>query len=601
VWGEVGVMGQIIRAQRMDENGNRHWAPEGIQVFSPDGGLPLLVPDGAGGAIIAWTDYSGSDDNIKAQRVNSAGSLLWATDGVFVCSTALDQGIVGMVSDGSGGAIIIWSHSDGFTDLYAQKIDSSGVVQWAPGGVALCTAEYDQASARCVSDGVGGAIAAWIDYRATSGGTIVTDIYAQRISSTGVVQWTPDGVGICTFDRTQHDPDLILTASGGAIITWHDARAVGNVDIYAQCVDAGGVTQWAVDGVPVVAKSGSQTRPRIARDGSGGAIIAWMDGAAATDIYAQRLNSSGAIQWAASGVPICTADDFQSNIHIIFDGTDAALISWMDERSDWPDLFAQKISSNGAVQWPVDGVAVTAADYRQMAYSTRPQHLISDGAGGAFLVWTDDRDDVHGQEAVYAQRFGDGIGPVATLLQSFHASTLSNGIEIFWRLSEAGPGCSFNVYRRTASSQEYLALHGQINELNDLSYSFVDETCESGIAYVYLVEASDIDGTVVLFETEPISAPAVPAPMLGQNYPNPFNPATTISFTLPASSHVTLSIFGVDGKRVARLADRVFDSGKSEVRWNGLDEDGNPVSTGIYYCRLESGKTVVSRKMVLIR
>lgn len=600
VWGNYGGMGQAIKVQRMDDTGNRYWDPAGVTIFSTDGGMPLLVPDGSGGAIVAWTDYSGSDDNIKAQRIDSTGNPLWTIDGVFVCSSALDQKIVGTVTDGAGGAIIVWSHNDGFFDLYAQRIDGSGTPQWTAGGVALCTAAYDQISARCVADGSGGIIVAWHDERARIPGTIKSDIYAQRISSAGVPQWTADGVGVCTIEGNQFAPDLIPAGAGGAIITWDDNRAVGNPDIYAQYIDAGGAPQWTADGVPIAAKSGSQTNPRIAQDGLGGAFIAWMDGAAGTDIYAQRIHASGTAQWPAAGIPVCTAVNFQSNIHMIFDGIDAVLLTWADERSDWPDLYAQKVALTGAVQWTVDGVSVSSAAYRQMAPSTRPQHLISDGAGGAFLVWTDDRNNPYGEELVYAQRFGDGIAPVATQLKSFRATAVPNGIEICWSISEAGPDCSFTVHRRNAGSREYCELAGPVNAVAELSYSFKDQTCAAGGTYVYRVEATDKDGTSILFETEPVSAP-VSALVLNQNYPNPFYPATTISFTLPAASHVTLSVFTVDGKRIACLADRVFDSGTSEIIWNGIDDTGNAVSGGIYYYRLRSSKTVITRKMVLLR
>ena len=73
---------------------------------------------------------------------------------------------------------------------------------------------------------------------------------------------------------------------------------------------------------------------------------------------------------------------------------------------------------------------------------------------------------------------------------------------------------------------------------------------------------------------------------LVQNYPNPFNPSTTISFTLPQQSKVKLTVFDIQGREVMILQDNVKASGNYEVQWEGMDQSGNQVSTGVYFCRL---------------
>jgi len=94
-----------------------------------------------------------------------------------------------------------------------------------------------------VSDGSGDTIITWEDYR---GGTHY-DIYAQRVNPSGVPQWTANGIAVCTAFDDQYDPAIINDGSGGAIITWEDWRT-GSPDIYAQRVDPAGVPQWAANG-----------------------------------------------------------------------------------------------------------------------------------------------------------------------------------------------------------------------------------------------------------------------------------------------------------------------------------------------------------------
>ena len=160
------------------------------------------------------------------------------------------------------------------------------------------------------SDGSGGAIITWMDYRS---GTY--DICAQSINASGVVLWTADGVPISTAAGDQLNPTITSDGSGGAIITWMDYRS-GTYDIYAQSINASGVVLWTADGVPISTAAGDQLNPTIISDGSGGAIITWEDYRSGTyDIYAQRINASGAVQWTADGVPISTAagDQLVSN------------------------------------------------------------------------------------------------------------------------------------------------------------------------------------------------------------------------------------------------------------------------------------------------
>lgn len=85
------------------------------------------------------------------------------------------------------------------------------------------------------------------------------------------------------------------------------------------------------------------------------------------------------------------------------------------------------------------------------------------------------------------------------------------------------------------------------------------------------------------------------------NVPNPFNPATEIRFTLAVTMPVRLSVHELTGRRVAVLADRVFDAGEQVVVWRGRDGDGRPVPSGRYVAVLEAAGMRVSRGLTLLR
>ena len=106
-----------------------------------------------------------------------------------------------------------------------------------------------------------------------------------------------------------------------------------------------------------------------------------------------------------------------------------------------------------------------------------------------------------------------------------------------------------------------------------------------------------IDSTVALD-----GAAALPeAFALHANFPNPFNPITTIRFDLPASVELSVAVYDILGREVARLAAGKIEAGYRQVIWNGRDEAGRPAPSGVYITRLVTPQFSKSIKMVLLR
>ncbi len=89
--------------------------------------------------------------------------------------------------------------------------------------------------------------------------------------------------------------------------------------------------------------------------------------------------------------------------------------------------------------------------------------------------------------------------------------------------------------------------------------------------------------------------------ILGQNYPNPFNPSTTIDFTLPVRSHVTIDVLNILGQKVTNLLDEVRPAGTHSVTWNGRDGGNQTVAAGIYFYRLQVDDRSLTKKMLLLK
>ncbi len=122
---------------------------------------------------------------------------------------------------------------------------------------------------------------------------------------------------------------------------------------------------------------------------------------------------------------------------------------------------------------------------------------------------------------------------------------------------------------------------------------------QPGIIFSNLRLLAPLDSNVAQKEENILQTPA--EPYLYQNYPNPFNPTTTIMFYLPETQAVRLEIFDLQGKGVAQLLDAVVAAGRHEIIWEGSDNSGHRVASGVYWYRLQAGKTIKSNKMVIAK
>jgi len=109
----------------------------------------------------------------------------------------------------------------------------------------------------------------------------------------------------------------------------------------------------------------------------------------------------------------------------------------------------------------------------------------------------------------------------------------------------------------------------------------------------------DLAGQLTAVEERPAAVP--PSFALGQNYPNPFNGATAIHFSLAAPGAVDLGVYDLAGQKVATLAQGARQAGEHAVRWNGADDRGRELASGIYLYRLRTFAHEQTKKLLLLR
>jgi predicted lipoprotein with Yx(FWY)xxD motif len=355
--------------------------------------------------VYTWSDTRNGDRDVWVQKMDSNGNEMWNIGGVLVNGEINRQEDPVVIHTGNGEVIIAWVdfRNEDAGDVYAQKLDANGNLQWDAAGVPLCLADDIQITLNIIHDENGGAFIIWLDHRNTGG----NDIYGIHILANGTIAsgWSIDGNPISTASGSQNQHTFWEDGSGGGILAWHDERNANDENIYVQRISSDGNLLWDPNGILLCNATGIQESPKMAPDGTGSFIFSWRDkrGDLFGDIYAQRVDISGNLLWT-SEIVVYAGDGVQRNARITKASDTGAIVVWEDGRNEiageLKDIYAQKISTGGTLQWNVDGVSVAVANYDQI----NPR-LIGDNSGGAWIIWEDGRIEDHPWGDIYIQHF----------------------------------------------------------------------------------------------------------------------------------------------------------------------------------------------------
>jgi len=204
------------------------------------------------------------------------------------------------------------------------------------------------------------------------------------------------------------------------------------------------------------------------------------------------------------------------------------------------------------------------------------------------------------------------ITAINSALKSFSISVGSEGVILEWSLKDTGPIKGFNIYRSTSDSTGFVKINNKLIEIispyeTTISLYYSDHSIvQSGLTYYYKLEQINIGGGKVLYGPKSIFVEkgtlGIPLKYnLSQCYPNPFNPSTTIKFAIPRKSHVIIEVFNLLGQNVATLLDEEKLPGYYKAIWDGKDNHGLPLSSGLYFYRIKTKNYSNTKKMILIR
>ena len=624
------------------------WMSGGLPVCTEAGTqvYPAIIEDGLGGTIIAWRDDRTGAMSIYAQMLDSDSNRLWTSSGVACDAVSIAHSAPRLISDGYGGAIVTWR--DGRTidyNIYAQRLDVSGSILWGSSAVVVCGAAGHQYYPEIVTDGIHGAIITWQDNRVTD-----NDIYVQKLDPNGTRLWGTNGILICTLSGYQIKPQITTDEAGGAIIAWEDAR-YGDGDLFIQHIDTDGITQWATGGTSLCTNSPEQqTSPSIVSDGDGGAVVAWVDYRDGTysDIFAQRMERNGL--W---GYPSPNITDIQD---VGGDQGGQVVVVWQASRLDsggpkdtdrytiWrglPSAMVEQLVTGGKIDLDrpqaVPGSDGSRYYFKEVGGTTYGWEYIgeepADGSAAYFFLVptlydsSATTDGIH-DFMVIAHRSAlfweskpvegysvDNLPPSQPSGTQAEQSFDPEGLTLTWDANTEIDLLQYNIYRNDPDDPTMSRIPGGAGAAS--SYLFLASTEETAYfdrewrwysGFSYKITAVDRNGNESLPDSIGSSditdddLPGTPAAnYLSQNYPNPFNPVTTIQFGLKESSAVTLKIYDVSGRLVRALVSGRLEPGIYNESWDGTDDRGHGVASGVYFYSLRTGSFTDRKKMVIAR
>jgi hypothetical protein len=316
-----------------------------------------------------------------------------------------------LAPDGSGGFYVLWTDSRNYLttedDLFMQRILASGDIApgWPLAGLVICDTVRDQRGLDLISDGVGGAIATWNDFRSQAAGTS-SDLYAQRVRPDGSITpgWQRQGSPVTRAPDIQWSlerPGLASDGAEGAYCVWESHQfftTPQRLDVGIQRLTGAGVPApgWPQDGRVLCSAFEHQRLPIVASDGAGGAFAAWIDYRNLPNEYERfrqgeafgtrvRADGSDAPGWtpggqllhSARGRPDALIPDGFGGVYVV--------LAFPTGDSQGESLFvAQRLTASGApaLGWPAEGVTLCDALGRRNLGPSR-----SDGLGGLLTSW----------------------------------------------------------------------------------------------------------------------------------------------------------------------------------------------------------------------
>jgi hypothetical protein len=473
-------------------------------------------------------------DDVYLVKFDINGSMLWSKS-IGGAGVDIARSVI-KTSDG-GYAVAGYTNSFGALgdDFLVIKLDNQYNLQWS----RIIGGPYSDLLYGFIQTPDSGFVCAGMTESYGAGGQ---DVFLVKLNSAGNLQWSK------TFGGAQWDRALFVinSADGGFAVTGLTySFGEGNSDVFLAKFSGNGTLQWS----KTVGGIGSDEAFGLTQSSDGGfATSGWsnsLNQGAGYDCYITRFDANGNFQWDKAIV----GNFWDNGNSIIATPDNGYIIAGRSIVSNWYDCYFAKLNGNGNILW-----------------NKKTDHPETDVLN-SMIKTTDNKFVAVGRTNSLGSGNFDGLimkieenSELCGNYVTHDTTTLSGGVA-------GNPSFIFNTVTPI---------------VNSVSPSIISGGILTNVCSIVNISGqnNEIPERYVLY----------------QNYPNPFNPSTKISYELPVSGNLKLTIYNTIGQTVVELVNTIQNAGRHEVEWNAAG-----FTSGVYFYRLEAGSFIEAKKMLMIK
>lgn len=624
-WDSYGaVWGEFL--QHLNARGEAVLVTGGLEIRSTLGVPQNLAPDGSGGVIVLSAKYPATEPGgaLWASRLTSGGVLEWSIQIASVkgqlfgpCKMIVEPSCTTFTA-----AWFAWG-----TDANAigtQRFDVSGNVLWDPSGPTAISEQYIEGLESLVVDDHGGD---WIGVTdRDSSVSPVVNIHVQHVDVGGAPTWLTRGVLVHASSAVEFGVSLVSDGDNGVYLAWH-SQVPGNSWASVQHMRSDGSLGFGVDGRPVPEPADEFTGyPMLARAPGGRAFVAW-SGSPTRGVTLnglQQLDTTGTWSWPSPYV-VASPDRMTVDSWGLFPNVDGG-VTLFANASSLDLMSAQRFASDGHRLWgdaaPIIMSIPAGLDHYEYSF---PGQLLPNGDGGVTMLYSDRRgySDTFHVRAQHLDPYGR-LGDTAPAILSLQDVPDDHGgfLQVHWRASSlqgdsAMSTTMYQVLRRQPGAHDPIdSVVGELTATNDTEYAAIVPTLGDSLSSTsrpttLLIRAQDATGrTWVSLPDSAHSVANLASLGVGPGHdllsldppePSPASARARIRYSLPMSGLMSLALYDLAGRRVRTLIRGEQAEGQHAETIELVDVNGERLSAGLYFMRLEVPGGELRRNLVVIR
>lgn len=648
-----------IRIQKFSSDFNALWAENGLVITDNNNSNRSVSISENSSAFLGLCWVEGEEYNtihhVKAQMLSASGEMQWPVGGITLCNGGQELPLPIVFAGANQTGYVWYVEEDSQHRLKYQILNSSGQPQLSPDGAILSS----QMGGHCrIGDSLvlgERFLTLWADFRPGNYGIYYQLSDAQLntyMEESGSRLYPPSSAGP-SFHQA-------INMNNGNVAVLYSLYANNNSTYYIQVIEPAGYPHYPDFGIAL--GQFPNYAPNMSVDGND-FYLTWMvypsDGQPNYLIKGQRY-VNGQPAWEIGGHTIAISGEFSSvrvmGRYFVWRADGASKVKLVDESGNsapgWGTEYLD-IFENGGSNWlnmglvgddlllylntSIDAYSLTAqviTPQGEKPWGPNGVPLISNPEGPYILkaIYGESSSCVYqtygADRKLYVQKLDENgnklFGENGVQLSSPGTTTqfpslyqnVNGWYSICWA-SNQNSDTGYDIYYRSVSpqgvpssdgpnilcsaplSQNYLRLTGQGNHTFAVwedNRSGANDSSQSAVSIYAACLYSG--GTAAVDE---IQTPS-PAILHHGNFPNPFNPSTTLSFTLGQKGSVRADIYNLRGQNVRKLVKQeIFEAGVHQLVWDGRDERGQNVSSGVYLYRLQSGNCQVFGKMLMLK